>query len=263
VIQIIERPDDARLAAYQHVGHPEWLCANHLFVAEGRLVVQRVIELERFEIDSVLVSSAAFSTHRAQLERLKADVFVGSQATLDGVTGYKFHRGCLALVRRPDEPTLAAFAHARRLVALEGVGNPDNMGGVFRSAAAFSADGVLLDPTCGDPLYRKAVRTSMGAVLRVPFARVQPWPQRLDDLREAGFTLLALSPAGQQTIDQLASSRDAPDRFLILAGAEGSGLTRAALDACHMNVRIPIDSQCDSLNVVVALSVALHRLSRV
>jgi tRNA G18 (ribose-2'-O)-methylase SpoU len=103
----------------------------------------------------------------------------------------------------------------------------------------------------------------MGAVLRVPFARVQPWPQRLDDLREAGFTLLALSPAGQQTIDQLASSRAAPDRLLILAGAEGSGLTRAALDACHMNVRIPIDSQCDSLNVVVALSIALHRLSRV
>jgi tRNA G18 (ribose-2'-O)-methylase SpoU len=263
VIQIIERPDDPRLAAYQHVGDPKWLRSQHLFVAEGRLVVERLLELERFEIASVLVSSSAFDPLRASLERVQVDVFVGSQATLDGVTGYKFHRGCLGLVRRPAEPPLASFLRARRLVALEGVGNPDNMGGVFRSAAAFSAEGVLLDPTCGDPLYRKAVRTSMGAVLRVPFARVQPWPQRLDDLREAGFTLLALSPAGQQTIDQLASSRDAPDRLLILAGAEGSGLTRAALDACHMNVRIPIDSQCDSLNVVIALSIALHRLSRV
>jgi tRNA G18 (ribose-2'-O)-methylase SpoU len=258
---MIERPDDTRLAAYQHAGDPEWLKTNGLFVAEGRLVVQRLIETARFEIASVLVSSSAFDPLRSILEGVQRDVFVASQATLDGVTGYKFHRGCLALVKRPADTSLDSFLSARRLVVLEGVGNPDNIGGVFRSAAAFSADGVLLDPTCGDPFYRKAVRTSMGAVLRMPFARLHPWPQKLDELRAASFTLVALSPAGRQTIDELARLPAGHAKMVLLAGAEGSGLTDAALARCHTSVCIPIDSSSDSLNVVVAVSIALHQLS--
>jgi tRNA G18 (ribose-2'-O)-methylase SpoU len=258
--QTIEGPDDPRLAMYRHVGDPAWLEAQGLFVAEGRFVVQRVVDVGWYEIVSILVTAAAFDRLRDQLDGVQTEVFVASQATLDGVTGFKFHRGCLALVRRPAERSTDSLLRGRTLVALEGVGNPDNVGGVFRSAAAFSADGILLDPTCADPFYRKAVRTSMGSVLRVPFVRVNPWPDRLDELRASGFTLVALSPAGRQSIDEFVSSPATPDRLVLLAGAEGSGLSEATQAACHTSVRIPIDPASDSLNVVVAVSIALHRL---
>jgi tRNA G18 (ribose-2'-O)-methylase SpoU len=261
LIAHVNREDDPRLEPYRHVGDPARLEALGLFVAEGRLLVERLIEQGGFAVDSVLVTPAAFRALEPRLDPAWV-VLVAEPAIVDGVTGFKFHRGCLALVRRPRQPLpLAAFAHARRLVVLEAVGNPDNIGGIFRSAAALFADAVLLDPTCGDPFYRKAVRTSMGAVLRLPSTRVDPWLPGLATLHDMGFTVAALTPGGELTIDELAARLPPDARLAFLAGAEGHGLSTAALAAADATVRIPVDARSDSLNVVVAVSIALQRLS--
>jgi tRNA G18 (ribose-2'-O)-methylase SpoU len=140
------------------------------------------------------------------------------------------------------------------------VTNADNVGGVFRNVAAFGAGGVMLSPTCCDPFYRKAIRTSMGATVRVPFARFDDWPGGLEDVRATGFTLVALSPRGPSTtLDALVESR--PTRVALLLGSEGEGLSEAALSAADLSVRIPITDAVDSLNLAVASGIALSRLS--
>lgn len=262
MIHEIDRDDDARLDAYRHVGDARWLRDRHLFVAEGRLVVERLIRGGGYAIDSVLVTPTA----QRALESTLADtpvVYVADQRIVNGITGFNFHRGCLAIAQRPPvQPPLETFATARVVVVLEGIENPDNVGGIFRSAAAFGAGGVILDPRSSDPLYRKALRTSMGAVLRVPFTRVEAWPEPIEALRRMGFTIAALTPSGRTAIDELAV-RDGDGggrRLALVAGAEGAGLTPEALALADLTVRIPIDPQSDSLNVVVAVSIALHGL---
>jgi tRNA G18 (ribose-2'-O)-methylase SpoU len=254
---LIDREDDARLEPYRHVGDPRWLTAHGLFVAEGRLVVERLLAHGGYAIHSVLVTPAG---HAAIAEFLTpgVDAYVATQAVVNGVTGFNFHRGCLALARRPLEAVpLTRFADVERLIVLEGVGNPDNIGGIFRSAAALGAGGIVLDPSSGDPWYRKALRTSMGAVLRLPFARAVAWPQALAALGEMGFEVAALSPSGELTLDELRARRNHATRLALVAGAEGPGLTPAALAEAHTTVRIPVDPRSDSLNVVVAVSIAL------
>lgn len=258
MIEQIDRDDDPRLQSYRHVGDPQWLQNHQLFVAEGRLVVQRLIDHGHYEIVSILVTPAV---RRALASNLtwELPVYVADQPIVNGLTGFNFHRGCLAIVRRPAAISLSTFSSARTVVVLEGVGNPDNIGGIFRSAAALGADGVILDPTCGDPLYRKAVRTSMGAVLTLPFTRAESWPDALEALRRMGFAVVALAPAGSSTVDEFATSSLAGSRIALLAGAEGSGLSVDAQRRADLTVRIPIDPRSDSLNVVVAVSIALDR----
>jgi tRNA G18 (ribose-2'-O)-methylase SpoU len=262
VSESIERADDPRLEAYARVGDHRWLEERGLFVAEGRLVVERVVADGRYLVESVLVTPAALRALESRLGSA-SPIYVVEQALLEGTTGFNFHRGCLALVRRPTvDAQLAEFGAARRLVVLEGVGNPDNIGGIFRSAAALGAGGVLLDRSSGDPLYRKAVRTSMGAVLRLPFARVDPWPQSLGTLRQMGFVIGALTPAGTLTLGEFRATLSPSARVALLAGAEGPGLSAAALAESDTTVRIPVDPRSDSLNVVVAVSIALEHLAR-
>jgi tRNA G18 (ribose-2'-O)-methylase SpoU len=260
----VSREDDPRIQPYRHVGAAAWLEHHGLFVAEGRLVVDRLIERggERggFVVESVLVTPAALRALEPRLDPAWT-VLVADTSVVDGITGFKFHRGCLALVRRPSPPLpLTAFAQARRLVLLEGVGNPDNIGGIFRSAAALRAEGVLLDPTCADPFYRKAVRTSMGAVLWLPSTQVDPWLPGLTALHDMGLTIVALSPTGESTADEFAATLSPDARLALLAGSEGSGLTSGAVAAADVTVRIPVEPRSDSLNVVVAVSIALHSL---
>jgi tRNA G18 (ribose-2'-O)-methylase SpoU len=145
-------------------------------------------------------------------------------------------------------------------VVLEGVTNPDNVGGVFRNAAAFGVDAVVLSSACADPLYRKAVRTSMGATLRVPFACVNACTSAFQEIRSFGFTIVALTPRGSHTVDAFLS-RGRPDRVALLVGAEGSGLSSAAEAAADHRVRIPMREEIDSLNVAVATGIVLSRLS--
>ena len=260
MIERVESAEDPRLEPYRHVGDPAWIRDRGLFVAEGRLVVERLLALGRFDVHSILVNRAAAAALRESLSGVGAPVLVCDDPTLTTITGYNFHRGCLALVARPAPLGPAALLDCRCVLALEGVGNPDNVGGLFRTAAALGADGVLLNGTSGDPLYRKAIRTSMGAVLRVPFARAEDWRGALAGFRQRGFTVLALTPSPEAVDVADFATPMAGDRVLILVGAEGPGVDLASLDERDVRVRIPIDSTIDSLNVVVAAGIALDRL---
>ena len=261
---------DPRIADYHDIGDAGRLTARGLFVAEGRLVVRRAIELHGPAVRSLLVNEAARRSLEPWLARLPEAVPVFACATADflRITGYDIHRGCLALVERPPALSIVDFlARVDRaaggittIVVLERVTNADNVGGVFRNAAAFGAAGIVLDPDTADPWYRKAIRTSMAAILRVPFARLESWPDGLDALRQAGFRIAALTPREPSTaLDEFADSR--PSRVALMVGTEGEGLTAAAEGAADDRVRIPIDSAVDSLNLAVAVGIALHRLA--
>ena len=261
MIHRLAAADDERLEPYRYVGSPEWLARRQLFVAEGRLVVQRLLAAGTYHVESLLVTPAARDSIEPQLSTVAADVYVCDPGVLERITGFNFHRGCLALARRNPPAPLQSPAAGRRVVALEGVGNPDNVGGIFRAAAALGADGILLDPTSGDPFYRKAIRTSMGAVLTFPWSRAADWPGVLDSFRTAGWRVVGLTTSESAiALPEYARTVDSRTRLLLLMGAEGQGLSPAALTAADVHVRIPIDEGVDSLNVVVATAIALDRL---
>jgi tRNA G18 (ribose-2'-O)-methylase SpoU len=267
-IERIDCANDPRLDAYRSMRDGELMRARALFVAEGRLVVRRVIDDRRYRIASILVNAAALHDMAAALARLDADVpvLVCDATLLSEVAGYDVHRGCLALVHRPAPRTIDEVVEtASIVVVLEGVSNADNVGSVFRNAAAFGVGGVVLSPACCDPLYRKAIRTSMGAVLGMPFARAaaDEWPVALARLRAAGFTLVALTPREpSETLDAFAARpRSAP--IALIVGTEGAGLSTAVTSTADHRVRIPIGGEVDSLNVATAVGIALYALSRV
>lgn len=257
----IDDASDSRIAAYAAVGDPAALERDGLFVAEGRLVVERLFEDGRFAVQSVLVTGTAAEALRGILERRSdATVFICEPAVVQQITGFDFHRGCLALAHRPrEQASLTDLSRATRLVALEGVGNPDNVGGLFRTAFALGAGAVILDRATSDPLYRKAIRTSMAATLRLPFLRVDPWLDGLASLRASGSRIVALTPDP----DAIALTDYAPradERLVLVVGSEGSGMRRESLALADVKVRIPIDPRADSLNVVTAAAIALHAL---
>jgi tRNA G18 (ribose-2'-O)-methylase SpoU len=263
-------PDDPRIADYHDIAEADLMQSRGLFVAEGRLIVRRLIEDRRYTVRSVLVSDAAYRALEAVVGAVQAPVYVCNPSDFVGITGHDIHRGCLALVERPPGTPLkdllsAVVARAAReprttLVVLEGVTNADNIGGVFRNAAAFGADALVLSPTCCDPLYRKAIRTSMAATLRVPYSRAERWPGDLDLLRGAGFTIVALTPGEPSiTLDQLAGM-PRPPKIAWLVGTEGAGLTADAASLADHHVRIPIAPDVDSLNLAVAVGISLYRL---
>jgi tRNA G18 (ribose-2'-O)-methylase SpoU len=262
-LEVISVVDDPRLADYMGVRDPELAHARGLFVAEGRLVVQRVIEAGRYTVRSVLVNEAARRDLAATLSRIesRASIFVCGAEECAHITGYHLHRGCLALVERPPARQFDDVLRSTNLaVVLDGVANADNVGGVFRNAAAFGAGAVLLGPTCCDPLYRKAIRTSMAATLAIPFARLDEWPAALAAVRQAGFTLVALTPREPcESIDAFAT-RPRPRRLALIIGAEGAGLAREVESMADARVRIPMRPDVDSLNLAVAAGIALHRL---
>jgi tRNA G18 (ribose-2'-O)-methylase SpoU len=258
----LSSPTDPRIASYSQIGDTAWLDRQSLFVAEGRLVVERLIGAKRFAIESILVTPAARLALSARLGAVDAPLLVVSPETMREVTGFNFHRGCLALVKRPLLPAIDSwFEREGVMLALEAVGNPDNVGGLFRTAAALGASGVLVSPTSADPLYRKSIRTSMGAVLQQPWTIAEPWPEALATLRSRGWRVAALTPHPDAiTIDQFAAHGHR--QVVLVVGAEGPGLTDATLDAVDERVRIPIAASVDSLNVIVAAGIALHAVCR-
>ena len=262
----IEGPDDPRIAAYRNVADSELLRRRGLFVAEGRLVVERVIKDRRFSLHSLLLNETSYRALSGALATVSFDVprFVCETPDFLGITGLPLHRGCLALVERPAPmASCEILRDARTIVVLEGVTNADNVGGVFRNVAAFGADGVMLSPTCCDPFYRKAIRTSMGATIRIPFSRIDEWPDGLADVRATGFTLVALTPRQPSTtLDEFVAS-ERPLRVALLIGTEGAGLSDEARSAADVSVRIPISDAVDSLNLAVATGIVLSRLRKV
>lgn len=261
----IESATDPRLDAFRAIGDPAELGRRGLIAVEGRLVVERLLAEAALHVEALLLTDAAARALGDGLRRVPAsvEVFVVPQPWMQGITGFNLHRGSIALARRPRElsvPELLAGG-ARRLMVLEGVGNPDNIGGLFRTARAFGVEGVVLGPGCGDPFYRKSIRVSCGAALVVPFAHDPEWPRGLDLLKACDIEIVALSPGpALPTIDAAAAARDSSRGLALLLGAEGPGLTDAALAAADLRVRIPIDPASDSLNVNVAAAIALHVL---
>lgn len=263
----VESLADPRLADYRNVRDPELLTRSGLFMCEGRLGVRRLLAGGRFHPRSVFVTRTALDALSGAWSKLPRDtpVYLGSQALLNQVVGYNLHRGCLAAVERGAalEPgsVLAGCDGARPMLLLEELTDPDNVGSIFRSAEAFGVGGVWLTAGCADPLYRKATRVSMGGTLSVPFAKVAGALPALALLREAGRTVVALTPDPRaEEIDAL--SRRLCGRSLALAfGAEDTGLSDAALAAADAPCRIPMAAGIDSLNVGIAAGIALHRLA--
>ena len=255
----IDSFDDPRLADYRNVSDAELLRRRNRFVAEGRLVVGRVLEAGN-RVESMLVNDATLKGLEISIARLPQEipVYVCNTSKFTAITGFNLHRGCLALVERPAIRSLADVLHeAELLLVLEGVTDADNVGSAFRNAAAFGASVVLSDGCC-DPLYRKAIRTSMGSVLRTPYARINSWPDDLAALKAERFTLVALTPR-QHAID-LATC--APrERMALLVGSEGPGLTPAAEAMADVCVRIPIRAEVDSLNLATATGIALFHFA--
>jgi tRNA G18 (ribose-2'-O)-methylase SpoU len=263
----IAGPGDPRVADYRDVAERDLVSRRGLFIAEGRLVLRRLIETGRYELRSVLVNEASYRQLEAMLSAVadRVPIYICRTDDFLGITGHDFHRGCLAMVERPRDCSVGDVLSApnphRTVVVLEGVTDADNIGGVFRNAAAFTADAVLLSPTCSDPLYRKAIRTSMAATLRVPFARFDTWPSGLSSLRASGFTVVALTLKQPSiTIDEFVSTQRTT-RIALLVGTESEGLTADAEAGADIRVHIPIARDVDSLNLAVAVGIALHRLA--
>ena len=183
------------------------------------------------------------------------------------LAGFPVHQGCLALAERPECRSMArliqdAATGSGLLVVLEAVGDPDNVGAVFRNAEGFGASGILLAGGA-DPLYRKSVRVSMGATLRVPFAEASSWPRELDQLQEAGFVVFAavVGDSRAEPADRLGRGEPLPARRALLVGAEGEGLSAGALAACERRVTVRTAPGFDSLNVATASGILLHQLA--
>ena len=264
--------DDPRLDDFRIVSDPALMRDRGLFVAEGRLAVERLLA-SRFRTRSLLVIDTALDGLAPALaaggDERRPDVYVADSAQLRLVTGFRFHRGCLALGERPraepPDAELPRAAPGRPLVVLEGVSDPDNVGSIFRNAAAFGAAGGVLSPTCADPLYRKAIRTSMGTTLQLPFRVAGEWPAVLARVRDAGARVIALTPLEPATeIEAFVSGRrGSATRLALLLGNEGGGVSRDALDLCDERVRIDIEPAVDSLNVAHAAAIALQRIRAV
>ena len=270
LMAVIERIDDAsdpRLGDYQNLRDPLLRLQRGIFIAESREVIRRLVACRRFRTRSIMVTPAALEGLRDLLDTLGPDVriLLVDHDVVRRVVGFNFHRGCVAVGERGAEllpSTLVEPSGRRLLLVLEDVTNPDNVGAVFRNGSAFGANGVLLSPGCADPLYRKSIRVSIGSSLCLPFARLANWPDDLRLLRKSGHAILALTPRAHAIdITEFGTKRPVPERLALLVGAEGTGLSAAALDAANYEVRIAMAPGADSLNVATACGIALHRLA--
>jgi tRNA G18 (ribose-2'-O)-methylase SpoU len=260
MIQVADAADP-RLADFRDLTRadrrPDRPGGKGLVIAEGVVVVRRLLA-SRYPLRAVLGIERRIEELAPELARESAPVYSTTADLMAQVVGFHLNRGVLAVA---DRVTAAVpervVEQATRLAVLEGVGDHENLGALFRNAAAFGVDGVLLGPGCADPLYRRSVRVSMGHVLAVPFAPLNPWPAGLKWLRDQGFRVLALTPDGPATMrDELGGA----DRMAVLLGSEGPGLTDEAIAAADAAVRIPMVPGVDSLNVATAGAVAFYEL---
>ncbi|MFI9204424.1 TrmH family RNA methyltransferase [Streptomyces sp. NPDC053048] len=260
----IDAPGDPRLHDYTGLTDVELRRrrepAEGLFIAEGEKVIRRALEAG-YEMRSMLLTPKWTEVMRDVIDDSAAPVYTVTPDLAERVTGYHVHRGALASMARKPLPAAGELLRdARRVAVLESLVDHTNIGAIFRSAAALGMDAVLLSPDCADPLYRRSVKVSMGAVFAVPYARLETWPRDLETVREAGFRLLALTPHERATsMDEAAPHR--LDRVALMLGAEGDGLSERALRASDEWVRIPMAHGVDSLNVGAAAAVAFYAVT--
>ena len=240
--------------------------AEGLFMAEGEKVIRRAVSAG-YRVRSVLLEEKWLPDLGDLLSTVEAPVYLATRETLSAVTGYDVHRGALAAMsRRTLEPAAELLARIgdepgpRRVAVFEDMVSHTNLGAAFRSAAALGVDAVLVTPRCADPLYRRSVRVSMGAVFQVPWTRVDAWPAGIGLLRALGFTTAALTlQLDSITLDELAGQHH--DRLALVFGTEGDGLRPDTAAAVDLTVRIPMAGGVDSLNVAAAAAVAFHALA--
>ena len=270
IFRQVEDPDDPSVSDYTGLRDPDLRIAveapggigtpHGRFITEGALALARLLE-SPYPIRSILVSESQATKLAGPLSTVPdgTPVLRASQAVLNRVAGFNLHRGVLASAERLPLASMRTLTlGAARILALEGIVDHENMGGLFRNAAAFGVQAVVLDRTCADPLYRRAVRVSLGHVLRVPFTRVLDWTDALDQLRADGVRVLALTPTGSMHIGEITLGKRP---MALLLGSEGPGLTAAALARADERVCIPMADGVDSLNVAAAAAVALYALS--
>lgn len=262
--QPVDDPDDPRVTDFFRLNDPDLRRVvegdgDGFFVAEGALVIRQLL-LSPYPVRAVLVTPRGLAALEGDLAGVDVPVYSLSQALMTSVTGFHFHRGALASAGRLPHPDLATVAGGADLVLMaEGVTDNENLGALFRNAAAFGVDGVIVDATSADPLYRRSVRVSMGQVLRLPFTRVRNAVEAILELQRLGFEVLALTP--DRHADDVTTVVPRA-RQVLLVGAEGPGLSSGALRAADHQVRIAMSEGVDSLNVATAAAVALHRLAR-
>jgi tRNA G18 (ribose-2'-O)-methylase SpoU len=258
----IDDPDDPRIEPFRQVRERDLVGRQGGFVAEGEVVLAKAVAAGRHPLTCLLLDEKRVAGLAPILDQLPAatPVYTAAPAVLDAIVGFHIHRGILAIGRRAPERSvrdvLAALPERAVVLALFGIGNHDNMGGLFRNAAAFGAGAVLLGSDCCDPMYRKAIRVSVGAALTTPFAWFAPGADPITLLEAHGFQPLALSPSGAQTLAGLKS----PARAAVILGAEGPGLPAAML-ARARTIAIPMARGFDSLNVAVTSGIVLHHLT--
>jgi tRNA G18 (ribose-2'-O)-methylase SpoU len=258
----VDDPADPRLDEYRDLTtadrRPDRPGGRGLVIAEGEVVVRRLLH-SPYPIRSLLGVPRRIEALHDDLAGVDVPCYRTSADVMADVVGFHLNRGVLAVADRAVQPSPADLvAGARLLAVLEGVNDHENLGSIFRNAAGLGVDGILLGPGCADPLYRRSVRVSMGNVLQVPFGPLADWPTGLRWLRDNGFRVLALTPSAEAVPLRAAA---APDRrTAILLGAEGAGLTDAALSAADERVRIPMANDVDSLNVATAAAIAFHTL---
>lgn len=258
----IDDPDDPRVAAYRDIRERDLTGRQGLFIAEGEVVVRGLASTaSRCRPLSLLLAEKRVAALCDVITSLPpaTSVYVAGQAVLDRIAGFELHRGILALGKKPEplslDDVLADIGPQDVFVVASGIGNHDNVGGLFRNAAAFGARAVLLDPTCCDPFYRKAIRVSVGAVLRTPFV-VAGATDIIAALQQAGVEVLALTPSATE---RLSDYRRAGPVALML-GSEGPGLPKDLIDRCRP-IGIAMAGGFDSLNVAATSAVALHHLT--
>ena len=254
-------PADLRLADFRDLTDADVRPDRRgVVIAEGAAVVERLLT-SRYQPRAVFGEASRLDALANTLTDFPdLPVYSADRWLLSDVVGFRLTRGVLASANRAPAPSVAdVLAGATRVAVLESLNDFENLGSLFRNSAAFGVDAVLLDGRCADPLYRRSVRVSMGHVLHVPFAVLpDPWPDALETLRESGFTLLALTPrAGAMPLPEVGP----PERWAILLGAEGPGLTAAARSTADACVRIPMAPGVDSLNVATAAAVAFAHLT--
>ncbi|TFV56228.1 RNA methyltransferase [Mycobacterium sp. PS03-16] len=262
----VDDPADPRLDDFRDLNsidrRPDLPSGKGLVIAEGVLVVQRMVA-SRFVPRALLGTDRRLGELSADLAAVDAPFYRASAEVMAEVVGFHLNRGVLASASRPPEIAVADVVSGAHTVAvLEGVNDHENLGSIFRNAAGLEVDAVVFGAGCADPLYRRAVRVSMGHALLVPFARAVSWPGELELLRDNGFRLLAMTP--DPAADTLADAMPglAGDKVAILVGAEGPGLTERAMRASDRRVRIPMSRGTDSLNVATAAALAFYERTR-
>lgn len=262
----ITDPADPRVDDFRDLNsvdrRPDLPGGKGLVIAEGVLVVQRMLA-SRFTPRAFLGTDRRLTELRADLAAVDAPFYRADAEVMAEVVGFHLNRGVLASAARPTELTVPQVLDGARTVAvLEGVNDHENLGSIFRNAAGLGVDAVIFGSGCADPLYRRAVRVSMGHALLVPYARARHWPADLRLLRDNGFQLLAMTPNPKAETLAAVMPRLAAQKVAVLVGAEGPGLAESTMRAADVRVRIPMSRGTDSLNVATAAALAFYERSR-